>query len=162
MENIEQIQRINKNNKKYSISTGISIIIMIIGILIDIVIFNWLRNIRNCSCSKIKSYNKYLSYVSAFLIVWRLILLLSFIIHETNPNDYNPIINIINIFIPIIVLVYYIFLFKYVINLKDIKCDCGNLIIENFVFYYSLIGISILLIVFTILLISILFSSSTT
>jgi hypothetical protein len=155
------IKEMNENNNKFSIHTGFTIISLIFLFILNLIIYNWLRNIDKCSCSKIKSYNEYLSYISASFIVWQLISLLSFIIYNGNKNDYHPLIKIIGMGMGILQIIYYIFLLKYIISLKKIKCDCGNLMIENFIYYFIIITFAIVISSIVALLLAVLFSSST-
>ena len=154
------IRETNINNNKYSISTGITIISIIFGLLLQIIIYNWLRNINKCSCSKIKSYNDNLSYISASFIIWQIILLLSFIIYDANPNNYPPLVKMMSIVMGVLVIIYYTFLYKYIISLKKIKCDCGNLLIQNYIYYYLLVIFSLIIFIIIFLLLSLFFSSS--
>ena len=132
------IRETNINNKKYSITTGITIISIIFGLLLNLIIHNWLRNVNRCSCSHIKSYNNYLSYISGAFIIWQIILLLSFIVYDANPDNYPPLVKIMAIVMSFLAIIYYIFLYKYIISLKKIKCDCGDLIIQNYIYYFVL------------------------
>ena len=150
------IRETNINDKKYSISTGFTIIAIIFALLLNIIIYNWLRNINKCDCSQIKYYNKYLSYISMTFIIWQIILLSTFIIYD----DYPPLVKIMAIVMGVLLIIYYIFLYKYIISLKKIKCDCGNLIIENFIYYYVLIAFSLFVFIITTLLLSVFFSLS--
>jgi hypothetical protein len=157
----EELENRNRNNNKYSINTGLTIISLIFGFLLNLVIYNWLRNINKCSCSQIKSYNDYLSYISAIFIVWHLILLLSFIIYDGNQDNYHPLIKLVSMAMAILMIIYYIFLLKYIISLKKIKCDCGNLMIENYIYYFIIITFAIVISCIIALLLAVLFSSST-
>ena len=157
---MDRIREINIRDNKYSIRTGITIIATIFGLLVNMIIFNWLRNMNKCKCSKIKSYNEFLSYISATFIIWQIILLFCFIIYDANPDNYPPLIKIMAIVMTVLIIIYYIFLYKYIISLKKIKCDCGNLVVQNFIYYYVLIAFSILLFVIILLLLALFFSSS--
>lgn len=157
---MDRIKEINIRDNKYSIRTGITIIATIFGLLVNMIIFSWLRNMNKCKCSKIKSYNEFLSYISATFIIWQIILLFCFIIYDANPDNYPTIIKIMAIVMTVLIIIYYIFLYKYIINLKKIKCDCGNLLVQNFIYYYVLIAFSILLFVIILLLLALFFSSS--
>lgn len=154
------IKEININNNKYSITTGITIISIIFGLLLHTIIHNWLKDINSCSCSQIKSYNNYLSFISGTFMIWHIILLLSFIVYDANPDNYPPLVKIISIFMSVLIIIYYIFLYKYIISLKKIKCDCGNLIIQNFIYYYLLIVFTLIIFIVIFLLLSLFFSSS--
>lgn len=154
------IRETNINNKKYSITTGITIISIIFGLILHIIINNWLRNINSCGCSKIKYYNNYLTYISGFFIIWQIILLLTFIIYEANPDNYPIMIKIMAVFMSFFIITYYIYLYQYIISLKKIKCDCGNLIVQNYIYYYLLIVFSLVIFIIIAFLLSLYFSSS--
>jgi len=156
------ITETNINNNKYSITTGITIISIIFGFLLHTIIYNWLKDVNKCNCSHIKSYNSYLSFIAMIFMIWHLILLLSFIIYDANPDNYPPLIKMFSIVMSILIIIYYIFLYQYIISLKKIKCDCGNLIIQNYIYYYLLIIFCIIIFIIITLLLSVFFSSSAT
>lgn len=154
------IRETNINNNKYSIQTGITIISIIFGLFLNIIINNWLRTINKCQCSRIKSYNDYLIYISTTFIIWNIIILITFIVYDANPENFPILIVIIANSMTILNVIYYIFLYKYIISLKKIKCDCGNLIIQNYIYYYLIIVFSIIISIVILLLLALFFSSS--
>lgn len=156
------IRQANINNNKYSFNTGFTIVSLIFGLFLQIIIYNWLRNMNKCKCSRINSYNKNLSYIAIILIIWQLIILFTFIIYDANPDNYPPLIKVLAFFMVALAIIYYIFLYTYIINLKKIKCDCGNLLVQNFIYYYLIILFTIFIFIIILLLLALFFSSSST
>jgi len=121
---------------------------IILGLVISFFILNWLTKVNKCKCANIKE-SRYLKEWFTFLIFYQIIVAIYFII--SGEYTYNsPAIFIINLIITIINLIMTIRLVIFIHKLKKIKCDCGMSVQENIIYYWYIIGFSILL--FTILL----------
>lgn len=143
----------NIENRKYSFETGYTIILMIANLLINIGIFNWLKNVNKCECSKINNDNTILKLLCIFIIIWNIFILILFIIYDGNPETYPLIIKYIIPFVMIIIIIFLIKLYIYITDLQKINCNCGLLQEETLIYYYLLLQFSIFLFVLLLLII---------
>lgn len=145
----EKIINANIKDKKYSFETGYSIVLIIFGLIINIIILNWLNNISFCKCSKLNNDNNILKILSLFLIIWKIFILIMFILYDGNPESYPSIIKFMIMIVMLITVVYLIKLFIYIQNLRNNKCHCGLLHQEQLIYYYLLIqfGLAIFIII---------------
>ena len=122
---------------------------IIFALAISFFILNWLTKVNKCKCANIKE-SRYLKEWFTFLIIYQIIMAINFIITGTTPYN-NQAIMVVSIIMVIINLAMTIRLVIYIHKLKQIKCDCGMTVQENIIYYWFIIGFSIVL--FTILLI---------
>jgi len=139
---------------KYSSSTGISIIMSILFLIMSLFILNWLNKIGKCKCTDIPE-RKFLPEWFIFIIIWSIFMLILFIAYETDIDEYPTFIKFLGVIFSIVNIVMIVRLFIYIRKLKEMKCDCGLSPEENIIYYYLIILFS--LIAFIILSIIIMF-----
>jgi hypothetical protein len=129
---------------------------IILGLVISFFILNWLTKVNKCKCANIKE-SRYLKEWFTFLIFWQIILAIYFII--SGEYTYNsPAIFITNLIIMLINLAMTIRLVIFIHKLKEIKCNCGMSLQENIIYYWYIIGFSILLFLILLALLGFLIS----
>jgi hypothetical protein len=129
---------------------------IILGLVISFFILNWLTKVNKCKCANIKE-SRYLKEWFTFLIFWQIILAIYFII--SGEYTYNsPAIFITNLIIMLINLAMTIRLVIFIHKLKEIKCNCGMSLQENIIYYWYIIGFSILLFLILLTLLGFLIS----
>jgi hypothetical protein len=136
-------------------SYGVSLFMYIIGLCITFFILDWLIKVHKCKCANIEE-GLYLKEWYMFLIVWQIIGILYFIINGSMEN--SGIISFISTIIMIVSIVMIIRLLIYLDKLRKIKCDCGMSTRENIIYYWYIIGLSLLLLMILFTLIGYIFA----
>ena len=138
---IDFIINIQKSNSlKY-----VRIFFMIIAIVFNIFILNWLLKVHKCKCANIKEA-LYLKEWYMVLIAINIISVITYIF-DISINNLNLIyfIAFISTVIIIISFVMIVRLLIYINKLKKNNCDCGMTTQENIIYYYYIVVYSILL-----------------
>jgi hypothetical protein len=148
-----EIVKTSEEVSENSYTTGLFIIIF--GLVISFFILNWLTKVNKCKCANIKE-SRYLKEWFTFIIFCQIIVAIYFIISGEYP--YSPAIFIIWLIIVLINLAMTIRLVIFIHKLKEIKCDCGMSLQENIIYYWYIIGFSILLFVILLALLGFLIS----
>ena len=127
----------NINIQKSNSLKYVRIFFMIIAIVFNIFILNWLLKVHKCKCANIKEA-LYLKEWYMFVVTINII---SFIITLFDIKFKNLNLIYFIAFVMIIRLVIYIH------KLKEIKCNCGMTIQENIIYYWYIVVFSIVLFV---------------
>lgn len=114
------------------------------GIIISILILFWLFKIEKCKCTNIPE-GKYLKEWFLFEIIFQILIFVYLLATGNFYKSYSNLLLFITIIITIINLVMIIRLLIYIHKLKDINCDCGLTKLENFIYYWYIVGFSIIL-----------------
>ena len=128
----------------------------LISIIITTLILYWLFKIDNCKCTHIEE-GKYLKEWFIFTIIFDIIFIIYFIYLSVSGKnnlllenmDFHNIKNIIiffGIIVALINLVMIIRLLVFIHKLKEINCNCGLTKLENFIYYWYIVGFSIILV----------------
>ena len=145
------IDRNKKMNKLIIIINSIIVIIILAFIIY------WLNKIKACVCASKIAEKKYLK--EWFIIQIILIIIYMMIIIITNGDLSKSTINSMAIFyiiITIIDLIMLIRLFIYIKKIRELKCNCGMLETQNYIYNYLIFVFSIVsFILFIFLLIGI-------
>ena len=119
------------------------------GVILSILILYWLFKIDDCKCTHI-SEGKYLKEWFLFEIIFQ-ILFYIYLISTGNLNlNYTNVLLFIGIILTVINLVMIIRLLIFIHKLKEINCDCGLTKLENFIYYWYIVGFSIILFIILI------------
>ena len=127
---------------KYSITTGIRIILSISIILINMGILNWLNNISKCKCVKISNDINFFKISCIIFTLIQIFGLLTFIIYEGDVNIYSNFViftYILSFIIVILNLTFLIKLFIFIRTLRKNNCHCGLKHQENLIYYYLIL-----------------------
>ena len=109
-----------------------------VGIIITILILYWLFKIDKCLCTHIPE-GKYLKEWFIFDIIFSIIFFGYFLMTNTN------VLLFVAIIITIINIIMIIRLLIFIHKLKEIKCNCGLSTLENFIYYWYIVGFSFIL-----------------
>lgn len=133
---------------------------LIISLTILSLIIYWLNKIDTCLCASKIPEKKYLKEWFVFKII--IILINTIIINNYNNLSKSTLIIIMMIFIiiAIIDLVMLIRLFIYIRKMRELKCNCGMLKFQNFIYYYLIVAFSFIAFTLLILIIYGIFMAS--
>lgn len=126
----------------------------IISIIILSLLIYWLNKIDTCVCASKIPEKKYLKEWFVFEII---VVIIHTIIMINNYNSIskstlNIIIGIYIIFV-IISAIMIIRLFIYIRKMRELKCNCGMLKFQNFLYYYLIVAFSFIAFILLILII---------
>ena len=128
-------------------------IVMLIVVLINIIIFNFIYKLEKNKCDCGNKYKKdFIKYYTLLTILIGII----FIIGIIKVFSY-PILKLLSTIYSVLGLVNVYFLFRLSQDLVIKKCKCSNTPDRKFVYYYSMVIISVYVILITILLFKSLF-----
>jgi hypothetical protein len=114
------------------------------GGILTILILYWLFKIDDCKCTHIEE-GKYLKEWFLFEIIIQVIFFVYLIATGNLNSNYSNILTFIAIIIAVISLVMVIRLVIFIHKLKEINCNCGLTKLENFIYYWYIVGFSIAL-----------------
>jgi len=127
---------------KYS-SSGPVIFGMVLGIVISMFILNWLVKISKCPCANLPEKEWIREWIM-FIIIWQIISLLVYIANDGVPMVYtNIVVAVLSIIVTIINIANIIRIFIYIRRLKEINCDCGLTLQENFIYYWIIFAFAV-------------------
>jgi len=127
---------------KYS-SSGPLIFGMVLGIVISMFILNWLVKISKCPCANLPEKEWIREWIM-FIIIWQIISLLVYIANDGVPMVYtNIVVAVLSIIVTIINIANIIRIFIYIRRLKEINCDCGLTLQENFIYYWIIFAFAV-------------------
>ena len=129
------------NNNNNSKSYNYHLLIIILTIIINFIILYLLNKISKCKCSNINE-SLYLKEWFIFSNIYHIILLTYFIFNGSN-NNYAILIYL-SIIMNILGIIMIIRLLLYIHKLKTINCNCDMSLEENIIYYYYIIGLSII------------------
>jgi hypothetical protein len=126
----------------------IQLIFLIIAFAIIAFIINWLYKMDKCACARKIPEKKYLKEWFVFIFIYSVII---HIILYTYENYHSPkyltfmlYLNIIIWIVAIINIVMFIRMFMYILKLREIKCNCGMLKQQTFIYYYQIVAFTIM------------------
>jgi hypothetical protein len=127
---------------KYS-SSGPVIFGAVLGIVISMFILNWLVKISKCPCANLPEKEWIREWIM-FIIIWQIISLLVYIANDGVPMVYtNIVVAVLSIIVTIINIANIIRIFIYIRRLKEINCDCGLTLQENFIYYWIIFAFAV-------------------
>ena len=127
---------------KYS-SSGPLIFGIVLGIVISMFILNWLVKISKCPCANLPEKEWIREWVM-FIIIWQIISLLVYIANDgIRMCSANIVVAVLSIIVTIINIVNIIRIFIYIRKLKEINCDCGLTLQENFIYYWIIFAFAV-------------------
>jgi hypothetical protein len=139
---------------------------LIISLTILSLIIYWLNKIDTCLCASKIPEKKYLKewFVFKIIIIIIIYIYAIFIVNNNNfdglsKSTLNIIIGIYIIFV-IISAVMLIRLFIYIRKMRELKCNCGMLKFQNFIYYYLIVAFSFIAFTLLILIIYGIFMAS--
>jgi len=120
----------------------ISFIFILIGFALLYFIIYWLYKMDSCACGNKIPEKKYLKEWFIFAFIYSLI---AEIYLHTNNHDLQSLLyfNILLWILSFINIIMFIRMFIYIRKLRELKCDCGMLKQQNFIYYYQIIAFSI-------------------
>ena len=128
-------------------------LVMLIVILINIIIFNFVYKLEKNKCPCSKGYKRdFIKYYSLLTILIGII----FIIGSLK-NLSNSLLQLLSIIYSILGLVNIYFLFTFSQEIVIKKCDCSKSWDQKFLYYYSMVVMSTYIILITIILFKSLF-----
>jgi len=130
----------NTNNQKSDSLKYVRIFIIVIAL--NIFILNWLLKVHKCKCANIKEA-LYLKEWYMFVVTINIISFIM-ILFDIKFNNLN-LIYFISLILTIVSFVMIIRLLIYISKLKKNNCDCGMTTQENIIYYWYIVGYSIIL-----------------
>jgi len=130
----------NTNNQKSDSLKYVRIFIIVIAL--NIFILNWLLKVHKCKCANIKEAF-YLKEWYMFVVTINIISFIM-ILFDIKFNNLN-LIYFISLILTIVSFVMIIRLLIYISKLKKNNCDCGMTTQENIIYYWYIVGYSIIL-----------------
>ena len=128
-------------------------IVMLIVVLINIIIFNFIYKLEKTQCKCSKGYRrdfiKYYSLLTIFIGIIFIIGILKVLSH--------PVLKLVSTIYSVLGLLNVYLLFRLSQDLVIKKCTCSNSWDQKFVYYYSMVIMSVYVILITILLFKSLF-----
>ena len=115
-----------------------------VGIIITLLILYWLFKIDKCLCTHIPE-GKYLKEWFIFDIIFSIIFFGYFLMTNNLNSNYTNVLLFVAIIITIINIIMIIRLLIFIHKLKEIKCNCGLSTLENFIYYWYIVGFSFIL-----------------
>lgn len=136
---------INENtyNQESNLLHSFRLFVIIIVIALNIFILNWLIKVLKCKCANIDEA-LYLKEWYMFLIFTNIITFI-ILLFNIQINNFRYFISFISLIITIIAIIMIIRLLIYISKLKKNNCDCGMSMQQNIIYYWYIVGYSIIL-----------------
>ena len=119
------------------------------GVILTILILYWLFKIDKCECTHIPE-GKYLKEWFIIDIIFSILLLIYLIASGNINTKFSNVLLFVALIITVINIIMIIRLLIFIHKLKEIKCDCGLSALENFIYYWYIVGFSLILFIILI------------
>jgi len=137
-------------------------ILFLIGFSIIAFIIYWLYKMDSCVCGNKIPEKKYLKEWFIFAFIYNLLVCIYLFTNDFKNKDQLQTLTYLNYLLWIlgfIGLIMFIRMFIYIRKLRALKCDCGMLKQQNFIYYYQIVIFSIYaFVVFMLILFAIIFA----